>query len=874
MRKKIVPPYLADRLFEKYCKQANVEDLHGDAEELFYKNLRIMSVRKAKFYYWRQIISLIFSYAVKRRKQHASMHAFASTSFNSGMVKNYLLIATRSLVKNKFFTVINVIGLAVGMSICLLLIAFFSFIGTYDEFHVNKDNIYRIISITDDKTDKKEWSSTPVFLTRQITERYTGIEQVVRVSATLNGEVELGDLKLPLTGFYVDPNFLQVFTFPLTKGNKNKALLRANTLVLTERASKKFFGDTDPIGKTIKFGSTDFEVTGVLENHPKNSHMQFEALASYQSLEGANTNDIHGWPEESIKEFRDQYVYLQLPPATDITHLKQYLNEQASRINDDKDFNISFELQRLTDIAAGRSLSNSIGPEWDRPSLSGFVVIALLILIPASFNYANISIGQALKRMKEIGLRKVMGSLQQQIFAQFIIETIIIALVALGLAFYIFTMIRQEFLSLLVSGDAISLDLNFAAVFYFILFAIGVGVTTGFVPAYYFSRLNPIAAMKKTPIKGNQKFNFRKSLTVFQFALSIGFITSVVIIVNQYKKTINYDFGFQQENILDVRLQGTNAALFKSEFSKLSSISEISMSSHIMGIEGIAPDYVKSTEGSDSIEIFQMAIDDHYLSNLNLKLLAGKNFVQSDVSKGKIIVNETFLEKNGIAEPTSVLGKLFILNDQELEVIGVVKNFHYAQLDEPIESFVFRYDDAQWRVANLKIASTNMLGALTDMEQLWKPLAGEKKFTAHFFEEEIEDAYSHYFVLVKICGFLGFLAITISCLGLLGMVVLTVESKTKEIGIRKVMGASTSGVTMMLSRDFMKLIVIASCIALPVTYLFFDKVYFRSQHYKIPIGAGEIVLSIVIILSFGLATILSQTWQAAQANPVDTLRSE
>ncbi|MFZ1805823.1 MAG: ABC transporter permease [Cyclobacteriaceae bacterium] len=816
----------------------------------------------------------MFSYAVKRRKQHASNHPFASTSFNPGMIKNYFLIATRSLVKYKFFTVINVVGLAVGMSICLLLIAFFSFITKYDEFHVNKDNIYRVISITDDKTEKREWSSAPSFLAQQLNAGYSGIDQVVRVSATLNGDVELENKKIPLTGFYVDPNFLQVFTFPLIKGNKEKALERANTLVLSERASKKLFGEADPIGRIIKLGDADFEVTGVLENHPKNSHMQFEALVSYQSLDGIGLNGVNVSPKESIKAFRNQYVYLQLPPTTDINHLQRYLNEEAARVNDSDDFNISFELQKLTSIAAGRSLSNSIGPEWDLPSLSGFIVIALLILIPASFNYANISIAQALKRMKEIGLRKMMGSLQQQIFMQFIIETIIISFVALGLAFYIFTIIRQEFLSMLVSGDAISLDLDSLTVFYFILFAIAVGATTGFVPAYYFSRLNPITAMKKVPIKNKSKFSFRKSLTVFQFALSIGFITSVVVILNQYKKTINYDFGFQQENILDVQLQDTDPDLFRNEFSKLASVSAISMSSHIMGVEGMEPKYLKHTDGSDSLEVFQMVIDDHYLSNLNLELLVGRNFEQSEISKNKIIVNEIFLEKNGIESSSAALGKIFILDDKELEVIGVVENFHYAPLDESIESFMFRYDERQWHVANVKIASTNILGTLTDMEESWKPLAGEKKFAAHFFEEEIEDAYSHYFVLVKICGFLGFLAITISCLGLLGMVVLTVESKTKEIGIRKVMGASISGMIVMLSKDFLKLIVIASCIALPLTYLFFDKVYFRSQHYKIPIGATEIVLSIIIILSFGLATILSQTMKAAQANPVDTLRND
>ncbi|MEZ4946546.1 MAG: ABC transporter permease [Cyclobacteriaceae bacterium] len=873
MKKKIKPPVLADRLFEKYCKNAQIEDLHGDVEELFYQSLKTMSIRKAKLRYWGQIISLMFSYAVKRRKQNASNHPYASTSFNPGMIKNYFLIASRSLVKHKFFTIINVVGLAVGMSICLLLIAFFSFISKYDEFHVNKDTIYRVISITDDKTEKKEWSSAPSFLAQQLKAGYSGIDQVVRVSATLSTEVELENKKISLTGFYVDPNFLQVFTFPLIKGNKERALISANTLVLTERASKKLFGDADPIGRLIKLGDSDFEITGVLENHPKNSHMQFEALVSYQSLEGRSVRASVS-PKENVRAFSNQYVYLQLSPTTEITHLQQYLNKEAASVNDSNDFNISFELQKLTSIAAGRSLSNSIGPEWDLPSLSGFIVVALLILIPASFNYANISIAQALKRMKEIGLRKMMGSLQQQIFVQFIIETIIISFVALGLAFYIFTVIRQEFLSMLVSGDAISLDLDTPTVFYFVLFAIAVGVATGFVPAYYFSRLNPIAAMKKTPIKNNSRFSFRKSLTVFQFALSIGFITSVVVILNQYKKTINYDFGFQQKNILDVQLQDTDPDLFRNEFSKLASVSEISMSSHIMGIEGMKPEYVKYTDGSDSLEVYQMIIDEHYLSNLNLRLLAGKNFIRSEVSKDKIIVNEIFLEKNGIKHPAAALGETFVLDGKEVEVIGVVKNFHYARLDEPIESFMFRYDERQLHVANLKIASSDILGALTDMEELWKPLAGEKKFTAHFFKEEIEDAYSHYFVLVKICGFLGFLAITISCLGLLGMVVLTVESKTKEIGIRKVMGASVAGVIMMLSKDFMKLIVIASCIALPLTYLFFDKVYFRSQHYKIPIGAAEIVLSIVIILSFGLATILSQTMKAAQANPVDTLRND
>ncbi len=874
MKKEIKPPVLADRLFERYCRNAQIEDLHGDVEELFYLNLKTMPIWKAKVYYWRQVFSLMFSYAVKRRKKNASTHAFASHSINLGMVSNYFLIASRSLVKNKFFSIINIIGLAVGMSVCLLLISFFSFITTYDDFHAERNNIYRVISKTNYKTELKEWASAPSFLAHHLKNDHTGIDEVVRVNASLNSDVEIDNNKIPISGYYVDPNFLSVFTYPLVTGNKDMALQKPNTIVITERAVKKLFGDVNPVGEAIKINNVDFEITGVLEDHPKNSHMQFEALASYQSIEKGSLNGADNLSLSNLKEFRDEYIYLLLPNAKNIHQLESYLNKQASKANGIEGYNIAFELQKLEDITPGRALSNSIGPAWDIQSLSAFIFIALLILLPASFNYANISIAQSLKRMKEIGLRKMMGGLQQQIFLQFIIETIIISLISLGLSFYLFTLIRQEFLAMLVSGDAISLDLNMQTILYFVVFAVLVGLVTGFVPAYYFSKLNPVQAMKKTPVRKASGFAFRKSLTVFQFVLSIVFITTVVIQLSQYRQTINYDFGFQQENILDVQLQESDPDLLRNEFSKLSSVAQISMSSNVLGVEGVPPVFLKNLNGTDSIKVFQMFIDEYYLSNLGLTLVAGRNFTSNKLSNNKIIVNESFLEKIGINDPSLALGQLFTINDQPQEVIGVVLNFHYAPLDQPIESFMFRYDVNQFRVANVKVASNDMLETLTEMDAIWRMLGGEKKFIAHFFEEEIEEAYSNYFVLVKLCGFLGFLAITISCLGLLGMVVLTVDSKIKEIGIRKVMGASTHGMVVMLSKDFIKLIFIASCIALPITYLFFDQVYMRTQYYKIPIGATEILISLGIIMSFGFFTILSQTMRAAQANPVDTLRSE
>lgn len=875
MKKQIKPPRLADLFFQWYCRRAAIEDLHGDVEEIFYSDLKQMSSLKAKLNYWKNIISFTVSYAVKRRKQQALLHEFSSTSFNFSMVKSYFLIASRSLVKHKFFTIINVVGLAVGMSMGLLLVAMLSFLWTYDNFHEHKDNIYRIISTTDDKISNREYASAPLPLADRLKNEFTGVKEVVRISATFNTEAVYESKQLPLHGYFVDDSFFTVFSFPLLDGNKNQVFEKPNTIVITQRAAQKMFGDVDPIGKVLTMGEFgDFEITGLLRDHPKNSHMQFEVLASMRSLEKqsryAGSDPIKPW-----KEFRNEYAYVLLPEHTDRKTVEAYLNNVSAEVYKGEDkFKATFELQPLRSIVPGRELYNEIGPDWGYVALVIFTVLTLLILLPACFNYTNISISRALKRMKEIGLRKTMGSQQNQIFFQFMIETVIISFIALGLAFYIFSVSRGEFLSLIVGGnDSLSLDATPQMIFYFILFALLVGIVAGIVPALYFSRLNPIQALKNKPVsKRSTRFGARKVLIVAQFALSLGFISGVVIVLGQYKQTLNYDFGFQQANILDVPLQGVDPDIFRTEFLRLSASHDISMSSAVVGTSESGSVYVKKSP-SDSVNVFQLFVDDHYISNLGLTLLAGKGF--DPTGKNQVIVNEEFLRKFNLEDPSDALGQSFILSDKsEMIVTGVVKDFHYHELREPIHSFFFRYDPQQWQYANIKVSSTDIASTLAQMETVWKSFEKEKKFTSQFFDDEIEQAYSVYFSMIKICGFLGFLAITISCLGLLGMVVFTVENRTKEVGVRKVMGASTTGIMLLLSKDFIKLMLLAAVIAMPLSYLFFDQIFLRVQTYKIPIGVTEIVVSITVMMVLGLATILSQTARAAKANPVDTLHYE
>lgn len=875
--KEIHPPRLAQKLFDWICTDAFVEDMRGDIDELFYVNTTRMSPVRAKLIYWFQVLSLITSYAVKRRKP--SSQYFTSNGNLFDMLKSYFIIASRSLAKHKFFTIINVLGLAVGMSISLMFIASITFVTTYDNFHTNGDRIYRMISKTN--LGGKEFATTPLPLAEQLSTEFPGIEKVIRIDKSVSGEAEFNNKQIPMTGFFVDADFLNVFSFPMKNGNASSALTKPSNLVITEAGAERMFGSEDPIGKVIKLERYgEFEITGLVKNPPKNSHLQFEILVPYQALE--NFERLQGFvPTEKRWTNLNMYTYLLMPTGfseDDLNGITTIANKIAKTVYPkESEFKATFALQSLDDIAPGPDLAYEIGPVWDVPSFIFFGVLTLFILLPACFNYTNISISRALKRSKEIGLRKVVGGQRQQIFFQFILETVIVTLLALGLSFVIFTLTRGEFTSMIVASEFLDLTPKAITIFYFVCFAIFVGLIAGAVPAIYFSKLNPVQALKsKSSSRVSTGSFLRKSLVVVQFALSLGFIMAVAITAKQHVATLNYDLGFTKENIVDIELQGVDPNIFRNEFSKLSSIQTISMSSGVMGASMPMGTWIQKTDGGDSVELMQMSVDANYFANLNLKLVAGKSFPdQQEMSEQFVIVNEVFLKKLGISNAAEALDKSYTFPDiGELRIIGVVKDFHYTDLRMPIQSFVFRHDQKKFSYANVKIISTDMHTTFSEMEAAWKSIAGEKKFEARFFDDEIEEAYSIYYSMIKMSGFLGMLAITISCLGLLGMVVYATEVRTKEIGVRKVMGASARTIVVLLSKDYVKLMLLAALIATPLTYLIFNLLLFGSEQYPIGIGALEIVASILLMLILGVGTILSQTVKAAKANPVDTLRYE
>lgn len=794
------------------------------------------------------------------------------------MLKNYFKTAIRNLAKNKFFTTLNVFGLAVGMSLSLFFVAMVVFVYTFDNFHPDRTRIYRIITHVRDRNENPSYASSPIGAAQLLTNNFSGVEKLVRIHGSLNHAVGYGDDKIPVSGYFADREYLTMFNFPLLHGDPATALARPNAMVITEDAATKIFGPKNPMGELAfiePFG--EVLITGVAKTLPKNSHMQFEALVSYETLishHGPSFTEN----EENWKDFSNSYSYLLVSDNSTARSVERFLNGIAKEKYKTDDYQASFALQRLDKIVPGPDLDNPIGYGWTYESMVLNGMLPFIILLAACANYVSLAVSQSLRRMREIGVRKVMGGQKKHVFMQFVLESTVIMLLALTLSYFFFEIIRDEALS--ISGETHLVDLDptpgtFAG---FIFFALLVGFLSGIVPALHFSRLTPVNALKGKEPRTNKRslFSIRKVVITTQFILSLGFIMAVVIMVQQYRYSVNYDLGFDQDGILNVELQQADPQLVRNEFGKLSFVKAISMSSHALGAGEVPAVFVKRVDVADSIETSMMSIDENFISNMGLNLVRGRSFGADALANSRlIIINEVLARELRPANPHDAIDQVIILpGNREVRIAGIVKDFHYANLTSRIGNFFFEYSPKHFTYANLHFQSTHVTQAFSEMEATWHSIGKGDKFEAAFLTDQIREAYGYYFVLVKIWGFLGLLAITVACLGLLGTVVFTVRNRVKEVSIRKVMGASSESLVYLLSKDFMLLMAIAGIITIPSVYFLMERLLLTAQYYNVPIGAVEIAISVAIMLALGMSTILSQTLKAANANPVDNLRVE
>lgn len=876
--KEIKPPRLAQRLLNWYCRAELAEDLQGDLNEYFERNLKIKGATRARLIYWIDVLKFFRLYTVREP-------SFTNLYIYLIMISSYFKTFKRSLVRNKLFSFINIFGLAVSISVGLLVVALLLDLSSYDSFQLKKDRIYRVV--TKHQTNGQspmDLASTSIKVGKKMRESITGFEDLTIMRNGFYGDAHVGDNYLPLGAFYADESFFKVFSFPIIKGDPATALKEPYSLILTEKTSKKLFGDIDALGKVVKFDTINYVVTGVIEDVSKFSHVRFDALVSFSTAEATIGKDdpyFYGW-----NNVWQNYVYLTLPENTDSKALENNLVRLSAQENTAlKDQKISVSLQPLKEIALGKHLSNSIGPTLPPVVIWVLGSLAFVIILSACFNYMNLSIARSLRRAREVGIRKIIGAPVSHIFGQFMSESIFTALLSLIFAFLFFLFLRKQFLMLDSHlSDLVSLELSFKQIGYFLLLTLGVGIVAGFFPAVFFSRINALQVVKdNAKFKVFRHVNIRKALIVIQYTLSLIFIATTIVGYKQYKGFLNFDLGFKTDNILNIKLQNNNSDLLVKELAEIPAVQAVSRAAMITSLgslQGTTIKYINSKANTkDSSMVSLNVVDGNYLPLHEHKFIAGSNFKLRPKrgEESEIIVNEQVLKRFNIADrnPQKALGEQVMMDNKPLTIVGVLKDFHYGTMENKIEPTVFLYStDMPWGSANVKIQTNDLQATMASIEHAWRKVDKVHPLEADFYDDQIEQAYAQFSVMIKVIGFISFLAICIASLGLFGMVVFTTETRLKEISIRKVLGATEGGLIYLLSKGFLILLGVAALIALPATYIFFDKVILTKFAYHLPMQFYEFLLPLLVLTVLASLLIGSQTLKAARSNPVKNLKTE
>jgi ABC-type antimicrobial peptide transport system permease subunit len=812
------------------------------------------------------------------------------------MIGSYIKTSKRNLLHNKLFSAINIVGLAISMSVGLLLIAFVLDLRSYDRFHENGERIYRITNVESVKGEQRgKFATTSIKTGSLIREKVTGIEDVTIMRNDFSQDAKVGSTIIPIKGYWADPSVFRIFTFPMLEGNSATALRDPYSIVLTETAARKLFGNQSALGKAIRFDTLDYQVTGVMKDVPFFSHINFEALVSLSTAEQLNKNNNY----EKWVSTPSNYVYLLLPPTANMASIQSQLDAIAREENRaDENTKIQFELLPLYKIVVGENLrqseggAGSVGPHMPPVVLWILGGLALVVILSACFNYTNLSMARAMRRFKEVGLRKAIGAGKSQVWQQFLVEAIMISLVALLLSFVIFLVLRPQLINLAPEMQrTVKLGLTPSMLIAFIVFSVTVGVLAGFMPALFFSKVSAISALRNVSapayrsVKVYKNVTLRRALVVLQYTLTLIFITTTAVGYVQYKNILAFDLGFNTENILNIDIQGNKPDALLKKLSEMPEVTALSRSLIITSVGNAWGGYMKYKDSRDSALVMTNNVDENYLPLHEYKLIAGGNFMARPTTSEaatEVIVNQQFLKRFNIGnnDPQKAIGEQitfsnFRVQGRRMTIVGVMKDFHYGKVDNLVGPVAFMFwTPGDRAVINAKIRSTDMPTTMAKIESAWKEIDRIHPFKAEFYNEAIEEAYSEFSVMIKIIGFLSFLAISIASMGLFGMVVFTTETRLKEISIRKVMGATSGNLVFLLSRGFLVQLSISALIALPVTYFFFNNVVLTNFPYHTPVHIAELFVGLLVVLLIAFLLIGSQTMKAAKSNPAQVLKSQ
>ena len=803
------------------------------------------------------------------------------------MLKSILTTALRNIFRNKSFSIINLVGLSVSMSLSMLIILIVKEQLTFDNFHQDGDRIYRVnTNAIRVEGGSEPYASSPLPLGDVLKEEYSFAETVVSINRRLNGDATYGNVNVPVRGLIVDPSFLQVFNFQLEKGNPATALSQPTNVILTHESAEKIFGSHEALGQTISLsGYGELTITGVLKKFPGKTHFEFEALASSTAIPIWEKDGILNASTDNWNDYYSNYTYFKLKEGKTTEEVNEALATISKKYYanlklETRDKGYEFYLQPLSKITPGPGLSNAMGSGMPTFLLIFLGTLAGVVLVMSIFNFTNLMIAKSLTRAREIGVRKVVGAKRVQVFLQFIGETVTFSLIALVFSYVLLQFLKVGYLQLPLNQEfTMSLEEDFSLYLIFIVFAVIVGIVAGLLPAGYLSAFRPLQVLKDSGnVKVYSRLTFRKMLMVAQFTFSVIFVVVVLVIYRQIDFMLDADYGFKQENILNVRLQGMEFEKMANEVRSLSGVVSVGGVSHRLGTwSDRSSDYKRNREDKPFV-MRDFIVDDNYINNLELNFIAGKNFDASAQGEHErhVILNETALSQFNFPNAVAAIGQpIFVEDSVMLEVIGVVKDFHFRPLSYQIGPVALRYNKRGLAFVSMKIVATQKDAVIASVESIWKKLDPVHTIEYRMMDQEIDDAYQQSGLddILVIVGYITFLAVTLACLGMLGMAMYSTQTRIKEVGVRKVMGASVSDVVILLSKSFMWLIGIAVILGVPAS-IFLGNLFLEQYAYKIEITALLIMSGILIIAILGLVIICSQTIKAAVSNPVKSLRYE
>lgn len=803
------------------------------------------------------------------------------------MLKNYLKIAWRNITRHKTYSVLNIIGLSAGLT-CFAFIALWVYDElSYDKFNQKSDRIYRLTGVvkTESGATASAVSSAP--MAQALKNDYPEVENTVRLDMREEIVVHEGQQFLQAGILLTDPSFFDVFTFKITEGNQRTALTEPFSIILTKSAASKYFGNSNPVGKTLTLNMLDadgrgavYKITGVMPDPPKNSHFRFTMLGSFKTIETVNPDvlTVDGWGNSSF------YTYLLLKKGVDpetfskkITQFyKKYIGERFEVWRSIYFYNI----QPLRDIHLRSRLQYEIAPVGNITQVYIFSTIGIFILLLAGINYTNLSTARSLTRAKEVGIKKVAGAFKQQLVRQFIMESVVTALAA-SLPTLLFCYLLEPYFAQ-VTGKELSLLSSKWLLIILFTTAILLGLLSGIYPAIVLSGFKPVQVLKGSFSSGKSGTSLRKLLVVTQFTITLVLITGIIIINSQLSFIKHKDLGYDKDALLFLRVHGNTDVVdgypaFKNELSASPLVSGITTSNSLPvgGLGSGGSETVDQNGKPLQVNTARLRIDTAYLDVYGIELLAGRKLAETTLADSirPVLLNAAAVEKFGWRDPQSAIGKPFRMGNQQGTVIGVVKNFHFSSLQDAIEPLAMYPLTDRFSRITVRADITQSAQTLAWVEKIWKKNFPASLLDYSFLSNQIWEQYQAEERFSRIFFYFSILSLLIACLGLYGLIAYAASQKTKEIGIRKVLGATVHGIALMLSKNFLKLVILSFFIAIPVTWYIMTK-WLEDFAYRTEISWWMFAVAALTVLSVALFTVSFQAIKAAIANPVKSLRTE